>query len=163
MTVLQPCTGGWSDWLNQPWIQPQTNRPCDFSSNWCFVASDTSLIQAYGKANCWRLGRRQQSAELDRQDVVVALNGDQFRSRTCTSYALYGTGANVEGVGEYGAHFVRGCVIDSPGPHAHLESAVVGATNAARGRPGMNPYGKSDHAERVPGSRRVGRNHIELF
>jgi hypothetical protein len=109
------------------------------------------------------LGRRQESAELDRQDVVVALNGDQFRSRTCTTYALHGTWSNSESVGEYGAHFVRGGVVDSPGPHAHLESAVVGATNAARGRPRMNPYGKSDHAGRVPGSRRVTRNHIEPF
>src|ERR1019366_6707267 len=109
------------------------------------------------------LGRRQQCAELVRQDVVVALYSDQFRSRPRASYTLHGTRANAEGVGEYGAHFVRGGAIDGSGPHAHLERTVVGATNAARERPWMNAAGKSDHVGRVPDSRRVGRNHIELF
>jgi len=58
--------------------------------------------------------------ELARQNVVVSLDGDQFRSRTCTSYTLHGAGANAEGIGEQGAHFVGGCAIDGSGPHAHL-------------------------------------------
>lgn len=100
---------------------------------------------------------------MARQDVVVALNGDQFRSSVRTPFAPHRSGANAEDVGEYGAHLFRGCAVNSPSPHAHLESAVVGATNAARGRPRVNPYGKSDHAGRVLVSRRVERNHIELF
>ena len=76
--------------------------------------------------------RRQQCPEPDLQNVVVAFNGDQFRSRSRTSYALHGAGANAESAGEYGADFFRGCVIDSLGPYVHLEGAVVGAANAAR-------------------------------
>ncbi len=77
-------------------------------------------MQAQGKPTADGLRRHQQSLELARQNVVVSLDGDQFRSRTCTSYTLHGAGANAEGIGEQGAHFVGGCAIDGSGPHAHL-------------------------------------------
>jgi hypothetical protein len=100
---------------------------------------------------------------LARQNDVVSLDGDQFRSRTCTSYTLHGTRANAEGIGEQGAHLVGGCAIGGSGPHAHLKDPLVGATDCARTRSRMYAYGKSDHVGRTPGPSRVERNRIELF
>jgi len=82
---------------------------------------------------------------LVRQDLVVALNGDQFRSRMFTSHALHGSGANAENVREYGAHFLRGGAVDGSALHAHLERAVVRATDSALGRAWVDAYAKADH------------------